>query len=474
MTSYGEGTPLIKSLRIDRCARLVFSRLEFQNLRRSRYNHQIASVYSSRFITIENCFVHSASSLYDYSRYEDWWNNLADGVVFRYGAHNVFKNNTIKFAMFALAFVNCDSSEIVGNEIAYFGGDGVRLVGSNDLLFAHNFVRDNLALMPNSPNPEHKDKYGDALATHQDLLQAYTYKDGLGAGVDTNYRIVISDNVFISVTDTNRPYRGTAQGLWLGDGFHKDYLIENNLILSMTYNGIGLEGALNCVVRSNDVLDPYSYMPAHPYSLPKERKTSVSPIWIILRRQKSIHGGGPSLNNQIYDNITERIVFYQEDFEGQFGEARNNLILSDESAYPKEFVAPLSNPFKKENFKLSAASSAIDAGAPTSSRDLDGVRRPQGKGYDIGCFERAAETAAENLKAQATDFAVFLSERYLVAIAKGAEPVKTVALYDLAGNAVFKTRSDASRAFSVVLPPLAKGVYFVSINGRSPTKAIIE
>jgi parallel beta-helix repeat protein len=85
----------------------------------------------------------------------------------------------------------------------------------------------------------------------------------------------------------------------------------------------------------------------------------------------TVHSGVTVRNNIAYRN-------------GKDIEHSGNSVVSDNLTTDPRFVNP-----DAMNFRLQAGSPAVDKGAAIAEvpRDLDGVSRPQGAGYDIGAFE---------------------------------------------------------------------------------------
>ncbi len=459
ITHYENDNALLGRTILQNCQSLVIDGLEMQTLKETQYSDHVLKVTTCQEVTIQNCHIHSASSITDFSLYEDWWNNMTDGVQIRYGSNNHFYNNLVDYTMFAFVILTSDHNDILGNEISYFGGDGVRVVGSSNTVFSYNYVHDNLSLMPNTGNPLYTDQWGVAQATHQDLLQTFTYIDGQGAGVGNDTTNVYSNNVLIAITDTTRAYKGMAQGMWMGDGTYENILVENNLILTKTYNGIGLAGGNNCMIRNNTILDPYYTIPSHPYSLPQDQNGDLTPIWIILRK----HNGVAGIGNEIYNNIVETVNFYQEDFTGQYGTQNNNLILGSIADYGNEFVDPYTNPIVAEGFKLLENSAAVNTGVTSVTLDQDSVIRPQGDGFDIGCFEFEIPIGIQDFISPPECNLYISSGRLNVQINK--DMINSVTCYASNGQLIFQETFRLSISkYQKDVSYLPHGVYFLVIN----------
>ena len=125
------------------------------------------------------------------------------------------------------------------------------------------------------------------------------------------------------------------------------------------------------------------------------------------------------------------------------------------------------------DFHLAEGSPGIDAGASVSlSDDLDGTSRPQGSGYDIGCYERSESTgiketpSCENYREPT---ARFVPGRGVLVNSFGRTEVTIVAL----DGKVLKT-AEGTGEFVVDFDPPA-GVYLVrmKIAGKTTAEKIV-
>lgn len=101
-------------------------------------------------------------------------------------------------------------------------------------------------------------------------------------------------------------------------------------------------------------------------------------------------------NNIFYSPQSAALYFEDSRFSG--GSVRHNMTHGGITRIGRVKGVSFSNNWEKTDprlvggtdFRLRAGSPAIDAGIPVAevSHDADGVRRPQGRGYDLGAYER--------------------------------------------------------------------------------------
>jgi len=298
-------------------------------------------------ITIEHSSISSTSDSSDWSA-EDW-NAKAVTGIFSQANHLQLNNNSLLNVVHGISSSG-DNVMVENNSIVNFSGDGIRGLG-NDSTYQYNLVKNAYKVNNN----------------HDDAFQSWSRtEDGTGTGVVEN--VTLRGNTFINYDDPQQPYKGSLQGIGCFDGTYQNWTIENNLIISDSWHGITLSGAINNKIINNTVVDI-------------DPETARIP-WIRISDHKD---GTLSEDNLVRNNLTQRKVIINEDHNTQ----DHNLIVED----PYEtFVDP-----DNQNYELIEGSPAIDAGTDNQAPAIDIVKtaRPQGSTTDLGAYEfiQAEETS---------------------------------------------------------------------------------
>ena len=166
-------------------------------------------------------------------------------------------------------------------------------------------------------------------------------------------------NTFISYESENLPFATISQGIGLFDGVYRDWVIENNVIITGHWDSISLFGGVNCRIVNNTVLD---------------RNTDDQPKpWIQIVNDQD---GVSSQNCIIRNNLSTDINF------GTGVTSDSNQIVADPTLF---YVDP-----EAYDLQLLEGSPAVDVAnedlAPAI--DHDGIQRPQGVGIDVGAYEK--------------------------------------------------------------------------------------
>jgi len=363
-------------------------------------------------IEIKNCNIYSSVSPWTVA--QDWVNKASDGIILR-EVDNVFIiNNTLTNVKFGVSLWG-NNIQTIDNTITNFSADAMRLLGSNNLI-EHNII---------------KNCY-DVDDNHDDAIQAFTTG---GLTIDNNS---IKRNIILNYEDPNQPLLGPLQGIACFDGPLNNWLVENNLVVVNHWHGISLYGAVNCTITNNTVLDPTP-------------NNGTGPSWIKIEDDGSYIASDCTVKNNIINtlSVTSNTAI------------GNNTLLSTFTDYSTNFVD-----YTNYDFHLLATSSSVDNAdanfAP--NKDLDNIDRPQGNGYDIGCYEYPLplnideSEVLNNVQVYPNPFTNHLNINNIPIGSK-------IKIFDVAGNLVYKTKTDKPEV-SIPTFKLTQGVYFIQIINK--------
>ena len=301
------------------------------------------------YLTIKNCNINYSDDISGWTD-SDWLARAGNGIVMD-GTNLTVMGNTITVVDHGIGS-GASNSLVSGNLIANFRGDGIRGLG-DDVIYEYNIIKNSFDVDDN----------------HDDGFQSWSVgPGGVGTGVVKN--ITLRGNTIINYEDPNQPYRGNLQGVGLFDGMFENWVVENNLVITDHWHGISFYGAINCKIINNTVVD-------------NDLTPSPDP-WIMVIDHKN---GTPSSGVTVRNNISTDFSF-----SGGVTEDHNiEITMSQASTY---FFNPSGG---TGNYHLISTSPAIDAGSNLSApnSDKDGITRPQGTGFDIGCYEYTSGTSVE-------------------------------------------------------------------------------
>jgi len=318
-------------------------------------NYMFSANTNAEYVKIENCQFYSALDSSSWSK-SDWYSNAEDAVILR-GDHIVFKENTIKNVYFALE-ISGDHALVSNNLIDNFGADAIRALSSHSE-YIGNTVRDAYI--------------EDYSVNHDDGIQMYD-KDNVTSGIIED--VVFRNNKIYNFKDPITPQMVTdnlvgysMQGIIITDGYAKNVVIENNLVVSDHYHGITLQGAQNCRIQNNTVV-----------KTPQSQNPTLDAIpWIQCRKDKQ---NKQCSDTVLRNNISSKLTPWTYD-DGTNITAENNLEPSV-GIYNTYFVD-----YANFDYHLRSDSPAKDAGNNTdlSSYDIDGNPRQVGEKVDCGAYE---------------------------------------------------------------------------------------
>ncbi len=354
--------PVIQTAKLENTSHWIFKNLIFFSTGTSSSNGFKTSEYlfsakeTATYLKIENCKFYSAEDSSNWTKY-DWYQKSKNGVLIR-GAHLVFDKNIIKNTYFALE-ISGDYAIVTNNLIDNFGADAIRALSSNSK-YLNNIIRDAYI--------------EDYSINHDDAIQMYDKKN-IASGIIENVEIrnnkiyTFKDTITQKMKDDNL-VGFSMQGIIQTDGFGKNIVIENNLIVSDHYHGITLQGAENCRIQNNTVIKtPTSLNP----------KTDALP-WVQCKKDKQ---GKICKNTILRNNIASKLTpwTYQGN-EGMVAEKNLEPKITEYKNYFQDYL--------NFDFHLKTGSPAIDFGVNKDlpKTDIDGNKRLVGKNVDCGAYEK--------------------------------------------------------------------------------------
>ena len=394
------------------------------------------------FLTIENCIINYSDDISGWIA-SDWLARAGNGVIMDGSNINVI-SNTITVVDHGIA-CSANNSLVSHNLIVNFRGDGIRGL-SNDVIYEYNIIKNSYDVDDN----------------HDDGFQSWSYGSG-GVGTGTVYNVTLRGNTIINFEDPNQPFKGELQGIGLFDGMFENWLVENNLIITNHWHGISFYGAINCKIINNTVVD--------------NDNTPEPDPWIMVNDHKN---GTPSSGVIVRNNIAT-----DYSLTGGYTEDHNIEITMNQA--PTYFINPSGG---IGNYHLINNSPAIDAGSGNGAPniDKDGVSRPQGSSFDIGCYEF---TNASGINEENNPGSFQLFQNYpnpfnpTTTLSFVIEHSSFVSLkvYDVLGNEVatlvdeYKPAGIYKAVFnaSTIKPQPSSGIYFYQIKAGSfiSTKSMV-
>lgn len=203
-------------------------------------------------ILITNCVVYSTFDSSSWSSND--WNTKSSKGIFIQGEDCIVEDNEVfNISNGIIMTYEATRSEVNYNNIYNFKGDGMRVLG-NYQKAQYNTIYD----CYNS----------DSL--HNDGIQCYSPEwDNWSPGDPPQYTLTGSEirgNYILNFTRDPSIYSskeeemqlgllGPIQGIVCLRGVFKEWVIENNIIIIDNYNGIVLNGGLDCIIRHNSVIE---------------------------------------------------------------------------------------------------------------------------------------------------------------------------------------------------------------------------
>lgn len=274
--------------------------------------------------------------------YMNWskadWSTRAHGGFLLNGHTMTARNNTVIGVSHGIATTG-PGAQVIGNQVMGFSGDALRGVG-NHSQFIGNRVQDCVKIDDN----------------HDDGFQSWSPRTQQPDAEISDLRL-ISNTILEWTGPAHHPLRCRLQGIGLFDGFYRDLVILNNLIVVEAYHGIALYGGIDSVIAHNTVVRP------------RYGRSAQAP-WIAVSPHRN---GTPSRNIQVYNNAA---MSYQN--------LPNALKYNASIRAPARlFRAPDAGDYSPHPDGPLVDAAPLALAAP----DLYGTPRPQGGRADLGAIE---------------------------------------------------------------------------------------
>lgn len=243
--------PIISGLDIISAKNWKFSRLTISPV------FSAIGIKSNSIVTIgENNYLGDTSNIYltDSSIYSfseapetltsaDWIAKAKTAVTMGRNAKNLYViNNYINNVSFGINMIS-PYSRIQNNIITDFCMDGIRAV-ANNIVVEDNVIKNNYVIDAN----------------HPDGIQGFSFNPQMTlANVSVIGNIVLNRDKKINLVAGNLPvnsYSETLQGIGFFDGPVTNIQIKNNIVMSFSWQGIGLYDSINGQIVNNTVYTP--------------------------------------------------------------------------------------------------------------------------------------------------------------------------------------------------------------------------
>ncbi len=183
-------------------------------------------------LIMEDCFVYNELDSSGWSAQQ--WMDINNGVLLgRHGTNLTLRNTHVLNTRFGVSLTSYDSL-CQGNLISNFSGDGIR-VTRDGITVSDNVIK----------NAYVSDADGDG--NHDDAIQCFLFNVGTGTVRD----VTIRGNIIINREDDAQPWQNTLQAIGFFDGPLVDFLVEDNVILTIHWHGVSLYDAQNSTIRNN-------------------------------------------------------------------------------------------------------------------------------------------------------------------------------------------------------------------------------
>lgn len=243
--------PIFSGLEIISAKNWKFSRLTISPV------FSATEIKSNSIVTIgENNYLGDTSNIYltDSNIYSfneapetltsaDWITKAKTAITMGRNAKSLYViNNYIRNVSFGINMIS-PYSRIQNNVITDFCMDGIRAV-ANNIVVEDNVIKNNYVIDSN----------------HPDAIQGFAFNPQINlANVSVVGNIVLNRDKKINLVPGNLPinsYSETLQGIGFFDGPVTNIQIKNNIVLSFSWQGIGLYDSINGQIVNNTVYTP--------------------------------------------------------------------------------------------------------------------------------------------------------------------------------------------------------------------------
>ena len=380
--AFGDGDPVLQSLRIMSASYWKFEEIHIASELPEGYN-----VYNLKFLVessdntdhlfFQNCQVYSTAEDISTWTQQDWFERTSCGFMLK-GTYAFIHDCTIKNINMGISMEG-RFSELMRSTLENIVGDGIRAL-SSDSKYEYNTLMNSYDITGYNPNWDGSNPdYPVGGGNHDDFFQSYTAKVGGVEEVVSN--VIVRFNKFIAYTDPDQVQKSSCQSMGCFDGYFYNWVVENNLIINNNWHGITFLGIDNSLIANNTIV----HNPIYNDLVVNETKVDDHRPWIWVGKMKKAHGGGPSTNNTIRNNLVIQKNTYSTPIidDGVNTQKENNLFVP-ESAMDLYFVD-----FEQMDLHLTTGAPPIDQGINIDLplNDLDMNPRLFGMAVDCGAFE---------------------------------------------------------------------------------------
>ncbi|MCW6508570.1 right-handed parallel beta-helix repeat-containing protein [Lichenifustis flavocetrariae] len=367
-------TPVIRQMNIVSSAKFVFQGIKFQggspstntDVKKKPLDGQV-TVGDGDYTGISNNVVFSNDTFSTTDDTRGWsdadWILKPYFTTFSSRVSCVSLTNSKIYNVFNGAMMGKDSNFFANNVVDYFQTDGIDITYSNITVRGNTFTNGNI----NKLNGYH----ADAIQGWSNLVNgAYT----------TNSNVRIEDNKIIKLNDPD----SYLQGISIFDGKWDNLIVQNNVVVTDTNNGIAVFGAKNSSVINNTVVSSGSTQALLWIS---HGKDGSLPSNILVRNNiapvLAVAEPGVSYDHNIF---TSKLI-------GKEGSITVALVKSGQPSTqttlvptPSSLFVKLDNANGAYDLRLKGGSAGIGAGSPAKAPTTDITGKTRKVPVDIGAY----------------------------------------------------------------------------------------